>query len=45
MPDLSPREELVILARALWREGYDDHLAGHITSIWATARCSATHGC
>jgi ribulose-5-phosphate 4-epimerase/fuculose-1-phosphate aldolase len=31
MPDLSAREELVILARALWREGYNDHLAGHIT--------------
>jgi ribulose-5-phosphate 4-epimerase/fuculose-1-phosphate aldolase len=31
MPDLTPREELVILARALWREGYNDHLAGHIT--------------
>lgn len=30
-PDLTPAEELVILARALWREGYDDHLAGHIT--------------
>jgi L-ribulose-5-phosphate 4-epimerase len=31
MPDLTPREELVALARALWREGYSDHLAGHIT--------------
>jgi len=31
IPDLSPREELVLLARALWREGYDDHLAGHLT--------------
>src|ERR1700721_3119277 len=31
IPDLTPREELVVLARALWREGYDDHLAGHIT--------------
>jgi ribulose-5-phosphate 4-epimerase/fuculose-1-phosphate aldolase len=31
IPDLSPREELVILARTLWREGYDDHIAGHIT--------------
>jgi ribulose-5-phosphate 4-epimerase/fuculose-1-phosphate aldolase len=30
-PDLSLREELVVLARALWREGYSDHLAGHIT--------------
>src|ERR1700728_2321070 len=31
IPDLTPREELVVLARALWREGYNDHLAGHIT--------------
>jgi L-ribulose-5-phosphate 4-epimerase len=31
MPDLTVREELVVLARALWREGYNDHLAGHIT--------------
>ena len=31
MPDLTPRQELALLARALWREGYDDHLAGHIT--------------
>ncbi len=31
MPDLPPRKELVVLARALWREGYNDHLAGHIT--------------
>lgn len=31
LPDLSPREELVLLARCLWREGYNDHLAGHIT--------------
>ena len=31
LPDLTPREELVLLARALWREGYNDHLAGHIT--------------
>ena len=31
IPDLSPPEELVILARTLWREGYNDHLAGHIT--------------
>lgn len=31
MPELSPRQELALLARALWREGYDDHLAGHIT--------------
>ncbi len=31
LPDLSPRQELAVLARTLWREGYDDHLAGHIT--------------
>lgn len=31
MPELTPPQELVLLARALWREGYDDHLAGHIT--------------
>lgn len=31
VPELTPRLELVLLARTLWREGYDDHLAGHIT--------------
>lgn len=31
LPELTPREELVLLARCLWREGYNDHLAGHIT--------------
>jgi ribulose-5-phosphate 4-epimerase/fuculose-1-phosphate aldolase len=31
LPELSPRDQLVLLARTLWREGYDDHLAGHIT--------------
>ncbi|HEV3280773.1 MAG TPA: class II aldolase/adducin family protein [Acidimicrobiales bacterium] len=31
LPQLDPRQELVLLARILWREGYDDHLAGHIT--------------
>lgn len=31
LPDLSPKQELVLLARTLWREGYNDHLAGHIT--------------
>lgn len=29
---LSPREELVALARVLQREGYDDHTTGHITA-------------
>jgi L-ribulose-5-phosphate 4-epimerase len=31
LPDLTPAEELTLLARTLWREGFDDHLAGHIT--------------
>jgi L-ribulose-5-phosphate 4-epimerase len=31
MPELTARQELVLLARTLWREGYNDHLAGHIT--------------
>ncbi len=31
IPDLSTAEELVLLARCLWYEGYNDHLAGHIT--------------
>jgi ribulose-5-phosphate 4-epimerase/fuculose-1-phosphate aldolase len=31
IPDMSTREELVLLARCLWSEGYSDHLAGHIT--------------
>jgi L-fuculose-phosphate aldolase len=31
LPDLTPARELALLARMLHREGYDDHLAGHIT--------------
>ena len=31
MPELTLRQEVVVLARALWREGWDDYLAGHIT--------------
>lgn len=31
LPPLTPEQELVLLARTLWHEGYDDHLAGHIT--------------
>ncbi|HXA31406.1 MAG TPA: class II aldolase/adducin family protein [Acidimicrobiales bacterium] len=30
-PELTPAEKIVLLARALYRRGYDDHLAGHIT--------------
>lgn len=31
LPELTPEQEIVLLARTLWREGYNDHLAGHIT--------------
>jgi ribulose-5-phosphate 4-epimerase/fuculose-1-phosphate aldolase len=31
LPTLSPRQELAVLARALHREGYEEHIAGHIT--------------
>ncbi len=31
MPDLTPRAELVLLARALHRDGWDDPIVGHIT--------------
>lgn len=31
LPPLSPRAELAVLARALYREGYDDHISGHIS--------------
>jgi L-fuculose-phosphate aldolase len=32
IPDLSPEQEVALLARLLFAEGYDDHLAGHITA-------------
>ena len=28
---LSPEQEVALLARTLFNEGYDDHLSGHIT--------------
>jgi len=31
LPPLTPEGELALLCRILFREGYDDHLAGHIT--------------
>jgi ribulose-5-phosphate 4-epimerase/fuculose-1-phosphate aldolase len=31
LPPLTAQAELALLARTLFREGYDDHLAGHIT--------------
>lgn len=31
VPELTPAQELALLARMLFHEGYDDHLAGHIT--------------
>jgi ribulose-5-phosphate 4-epimerase/fuculose-1-phosphate aldolase len=30
-PPLTPQAELALLCRLLYREGYDDHIAGHIT--------------
>jgi len=30
-PSLTPRAELALLCRLLFAEGYDDHIAGHIT--------------
>ena len=44
MPDLSPPQQLAILARALWREGYRANIAGHITvnrgdgTLWCNPR-------
>lgn len=29
--DLTPQQEIALLARTLFNEGYDDHLSGHIT--------------
>ena len=31
LPRLTPRQEVALLCRVLFREGYDDHIAGHIT--------------
>lgn len=31
LPELSPKAELALLCRTLFQEGYDDHIAGHIT--------------
>lgn len=31
LPKLTPPQELALLCRVLFREGYDDHIAGHIT--------------
>jgi L-fuculose-phosphate aldolase len=31
LPELTPAQELALLARCLFSEGYNDHLAGHIT--------------
>jgi L-fuculose-phosphate aldolase len=31
LPELSPAQELALLCRCLFVEGYNDHLAGHIT--------------
>jgi L-fuculose-phosphate aldolase len=31
LPELTPHQELALLCRTLHREGFDDHIAGHIT--------------
>jgi len=31
LPELTPHQQLALLARCLWDEGHNDHLAGHIT--------------
>ena len=31
LPPLTPRQELALLCRVLFKEGYNDHIAGHIT--------------
>jgi len=31
-PDLDPRAEFALLLRVLHREGFDDHIAGHVTA-------------
>lgn len=31
LPSLSPQQQLALLCRVLHREGYNDHIAGHIT--------------
>ena len=31
LPDLTPQQELALLCRALHREGYDEHINGHVT--------------
>ena len=33
LPDLSPRAEVALLCRVLFREGYDDHIAGHVSVL------------
>lgn len=32
LPELTPQAELALLCRLLYAEGYDDHIAGHISS-------------
>ena len=31
LPDLTARQSVALLCRVLYREGYNDHIAGHIT--------------
>jgi len=31
LPELTPQQQVALLCRVLHREGYNDHIAGHIT--------------
>jgi hypothetical protein len=31
LPNLTPQQQVALLCRVLHREGYNDHIAGHIT--------------
>ena len=31
LPELTPQAELALLCRVLFKEGYNDHIAGHIS--------------
>jgi len=33
LPEISPRAEVALLCRVLFHEGYDDHIAGHVTVL------------
>lgn len=45
IPDLAPRDELVLLARTLWREATTTISLATSPSAWVTGRCCAIRGC